>query len=197
MNQERGYVMVALLAAIAILLIGMGAAAPTWKYVMQDSREQELIFRGSQIADAIGRYQRKHANALPTSIEQLVKGKFLRREYADPMTADGKWRLLRPGEVAGVPGRPGAPGGTPGAGPRTPGAQPASPGGFGAGTGLGPIAGVASRSTESSLRIFNGRTRYSEWLFMPGQPRVIGRPRTPEPRQPGTQPRPSPSPSVR
>lgn len=193
MKPERGYVMVALLAAIAILLIGMGAAAPTWKYVMQDAREQELIFRGSQIADAIGRYQRKHANALPTSIEQLVQGKFLRRAYPDPMTASGEWRLLRPGEVAGVPGRPAVPGAAPGSSPRTPGAQPAGPGGLGAGTALGPIAGVASRSTEASLRIFNGRTRYDEWLFLPGQARVIGRPRTPDLRQPGPAPRPQPT----
>jgi len=47
---------------------------------------------------------------------------------------------------------------------------------------------VASRSTEESLRLFNGRKRYNEWLFIPGQARVIGRPLVPVPpvpRQPG------------
>ena len=34
--------------------------------------------------------------------------------------------------------------------------------------------GVASTSTDKSLRIFNGRTKYSEWLFIPGQPRIVG-----------------------
>jgi hypothetical protein len=41
---------------------------------------------------------------------------------------------------------------------------------------LGGFQGVASTSTEKSLRIFNGRTKYNEWLFLPGQPRIIGRP---------------------
>ena len=41
---------------------------------------------------------------------------------------------------------------------------------------MGGFQGVASTSTEKSLRVFNGRTRYNEWLFLPGQPRVIGRP---------------------
>jgi hypothetical protein len=35
---------------------------------------------------------------------------------------------------------------------------------------------VASRSTEDSLRVFNGKTRYDEWLFLAGQPRIVGRP---------------------
>ncbi|HXY39459.1 MAG TPA: hypothetical protein VEQ10_07310, partial [Vicinamibacteria bacterium] len=51
------------------------------------------------------------------------------------------------------------------------------PSSFGSsGNVLGPFQGVASTSTEKSLRIFNGRQKYSEWLFLPGQQRVIGRP---------------------
>jgi hypothetical protein len=44
---------------------------------------------------------------------------------------------------------------------------------------------VASTSTEKSLRIFNGRTRYNEWVFLPGQPRVVGRPVGPAMPRPG------------
>ncbi len=43
-------------------------------------------------------------------------------------------------------------------------------------TVMGGFLGVASSSTDSALRIFNGRTKYNEWLFLPGQPRVIGKP---------------------
>ncbi len=50
---------------------------------------------------------------------------------------------------------------------------------------MGGFQGVASTSTEKSLRVFNGRTRYNEWLFLPGQPRVIGRPVGPAVPQPG------------
>ena len=88
------------------MLILMGAATPTWRYVMQDDREQELYFRGDQIARAIEDYQKKNGNTFPPSFEVLVKGKFLRREYKDPMTTDGKWRIIRPGEAVPVSGTP-------------------------------------------------------------------------------------------
>ena len=45
----------------------------------------------------------------------------------------------------------------------------------GAGAAFGPFIGVASLSKEKSLRVFNGRQRYDQWLFVVGQPRVIGK----------------------
>jgi hypothetical protein len=199
---------------------------------MKNDREEELIYRGGEIADAIGRYQKKNGNALPTSLEMLVKGKVLRHAYKDPMTKDGKWRFVRQGEAivpnpvgAGPGTRPGQTGpgqsgpGQPGAGTgsgagsrggfgsggepgvdaggtpstTTPTTRPAGPGTFG-GQSMGPIMGVASTSTEKGLRIFNGRTKYSEWLFVVGQPRVVGKPLTIGPAAPGGQPGTGPSP---
>jgi type II secretory pathway pseudopilin PulG len=165
---------VIVLAGITVMMIMMGAAVPTWKYVMQDDREQELYFRGDQIACAIEAYQRKNANTFPPSFEVLVKGKYLRHEYKDPMVKGGKWRLVRPGEAVPVSGIP-----TGGASPR-PNASPspsAPPSAFGpaGGTSVGAIAGVASLSHDNSLRIFNGRTRYDQWIFLAGQPRLLGR----------------------
>jgi type II secretory pathway pseudopilin PulG len=160
------------------MLILMAAAMPSWRYVMKNDREEELIFRGGEIADAIARYQQKNGNALPPSLEVLVKGRFLRREYKDPMTKDGKWRFIRQGESLG-PIR--APGGATGAGTVTTTTTTTRPSAFSSPTGvggtLGGIQGVASTSTDTGLRIFNGRTKYNEWLFLPGQPRIIGRPR--------------------
>ena len=168
-----GYALVSLMATIAITMIMMAAAAPTWRYVMKDDAEQELIFRGGEIADAIARYQRRNGNALPPSLEVLVKGKYLRREYKDPMTKHGKWRLIRPGDAIG-PVRP--PSG-PGAPTTTTTTTTTRPSAFAqSGTTIGAIQGVASTSKEKSLRVFNGRTRYDEWIFLPGQPRVVGRP---------------------
>jgi type II secretory pathway pseudopilin PulG len=189
-GSEAGFTMVLLMASIAIMLILLGAATPGWRYLTKNDREEELIFRGGQIADAIQRYQRKNGNAFPASLDVLVKGKYLRKAYTDPMVPDGKWRFLRPGEavIPGVtppgttPGRPGQPGQIggipPGANPTPPppGTR-ATPGGDGP---LGAtVQGVASRSTDHSLRIFNGRERYNEWLFVPGQPRIVGRPMAP------------------
>ena len=66
---EGGYAMAALVAAVTIMLIVMAAALPSWKYVMKNDREEELLFRGNQIAEAIERYQKKRGNLLPTSID--------------------------------------------------------------------------------------------------------------------------------
>lgn len=183
---QRGYALIALLAGATIALIAMSAAVPAWKYVTLNDREEELIFRGGEIADSIRRYQQKNGNALPTSLEQLVKGRFLRKAYKDPMTRDGEWRLVRQGEPLLPPQsqRPGRPSPSPSAGP-TPGAGGRGSGAAGplggttsgprSATGVGAIMGVASRNTAKSLRLFNGRQRYNEWVFVAGQPRIVGR----------------------
>ena len=170
---ERGFSLVIVLTGITVMMILMGAAVPTWKYVMQDDREQELYFRGDQIARAVEEYQRKNGNAFPPSFEVLVKGKYLRRQYKDPMVKGGKWRVVRPGEAVPVSGAPKG-----GAGGLSPSPSPsAPPSAFGpaGGTSVGAIAGVASFSPQNSLRLFNGRTRYDQWIFLAGQPRLLGR----------------------
>lgn len=206
-GSEAGFSLVALVAAMTIMMILMGAAMPSWKYVMQNEREQELFFRGDQIASAIERYQKKNANAAPISLEVLVKGKYLRKAYKDPMTKDGKWRFVRAGEVqgarlggpggiagAGRTGRPG--GGRPSAGPSPgPGAGPgwrASPSGT-VGDAIGPFVGVSSFSEDKSLRVMNGAESYDQWVFIAGRPRLLGRQmqvQAPGPNQPGAQPGP-------
>jgi hypothetical protein len=151
--------------------------------VRKDMREEELLFRGMQIADAVGKYQQKNGNAPPPSMEVLVKGKYLRKNYKDPFAKDGKWKFIKQGEPIGVPT---IPGGIPQQGPGfprsgpspSPSASPTSEGSVGPnGEPLGGFVGVSSRSTEKSLRLFNGRDRYSEWQFLPSpHPRIIGRP---------------------
>jgi type II secretory pathway pseudopilin PulG len=202
---EAGFSLVALFAAMTIMLILMGAAMPSWKYVMQNEREQELFFRGDQIASAIERYQKKNGGAAPTTIEMLVKGKFLRKAYKDPMAKDGKWRLVRANEVTG-PRRSQlaqARAAMGGIAPPSPSPDPGKGGvmtGPG-GTQLGPFIGVASYSTDKSLRIMNGAEAYDEWLFVAGRPRVLGRqlmpdvggPATGKPGQPPVPPPGSPS----
>jgi type II secretory pathway pseudopilin PulG len=191
-RRRSGYALVALMATIAIMMVLMAAAVPSWRYLMKNDREEELIFRGGQIADAIARYQKKNGNALPPSLEVLVKGRYLRHAYKDPMTKSGKWRFIRPGQSVGPIRAPGAPGAVTTTTTTTRPSAFSQPGGT-----LGGIQGVASTSKEASLRVFNGRTRYDEWVFLPGQPRVVGRqpgppgtglPRTPGATAPGSRP---------
>lgn len=171
-RRESGFSMPALLAMIAIMTFALMLAMPSWRYIVKDDKEQELIFRGKQISTAIARFQRKNGNALPTSFEQLVKGRYLRRAYKDPMTPDGKWRIVRPGEA--LPGRPAAsPGGL---GRPTPTPTPAPTPVFGgnSGSGVGPIAGVSSLSKDSGHRLVNGSVAYNQWVFAPNVPFIIG-----------------------
>ncbi|HVO10421.1 MAG TPA: hypothetical protein VMX54_06660 [Vicinamibacteria bacterium] len=179
-SRQGGYALVALMLTVALMLILMSAAGPYWRYLSRNDKEEELLFRGGEIADAVARYQRKNGNALPPSIDVLVKGRFLRHAYKDPMTKDGKWRLVRPGEAIGALGaNPLDPTGGRGATTTTTTTTTTRPSAFGSSSSsnaLGPFQGVASTSTEKSLRIFNGRQKYSEWVFLPGQQRVIGRP---------------------
>jgi type II secretory pathway pseudopilin PulG len=163
---EAGFSLVALLATMTIMLVLMGAAMPSWKYVVQNEREQELYFRGDQIASAIERYQKKNGGAAPPTLEVLVKGKYLRKAYTDPMTKDGKWKFIKVGEmmlprIGLMPGRPAAsPRPQPGMDSRSD--QP------------GPFVGVASQSKDESLRVMNGHDHYDEWLFVAGRPRILG-----------------------
>jgi len=167
---HRGYAMAALLVGMSVMAVLMGALLPVWTTMAKREKEAELVFRGNQYARAIGLFQRKFANTPPPTIDVLVEQRFLRKKYKDPITNDDFQPLYA--NQAMSPGAPGGPGGggqqsgqrgTTGA----PGGQLLQPG-FGAtgATTAGGIIGVTSKSKETSLRVFNGRTRYNEWAFV-------------------------------
>jgi type II secretory pathway pseudopilin PulG len=178
--------MAALLVGMSVMAVAMTVALPVWSTAAKRAREDELVFRGEQYARAIGMYQRKYANALPPSIDVLVNERFLRKKYLDPVT-NSEFQALTGAVGQGVPGPAGAGrggAGTGGAGgARTGGAATGARGagqtqsgfgspatqtgsGFGATAGAGGIVGVASKSTEKSLRQYNGRGAYNEWTFV-------------------------------
>jgi type II secretory pathway pseudopilin PulG len=175
MRDERGYLMVALLVAMSVMGILMGAALPAWRTWAQREREAELIFRGEQYARAIALFQQRYANASPPDIDTLVNQKFLRKKYKDPMTGEDFQLVL----AGGIPGEDGA-GQPQAANPlagsgrgvqltvgRQAGAgqQPTGPGQVGS-MGRGGIVGVVSKSTQKSFRLYNGRDTYNQWVFL-------------------------------
>jgi len=176
-RHEDGYAMAALLVAMAVMAVMLTAAMPVWKTTTTREKEAELIFRGQQYARAIGLYQRKMGpGTLPPTIDMLVDQRFLRRKYKDPITNDD-FQLLSAGQAAtALGGQPGA--GQPGAGQPGGAAQAQQQlgqaagrlgraGGAGqAGPIVGGIMGVVSKSTETSLRLFNNRNKYNEWTFV-------------------------------
>ena len=161
-----GYAMAALLGSLVVMGVLMSMLLPVWSQAAQREREAELAFRGEQYARAIELYQRRFAGAFPPDVDSLVEQRFLRRLYKDPMMEDGEFQILyqaqgadvvsvpatapRPGQVIGQPTRVGRPpnGQSTTSGPR------------------GGVIGVVSKSTERSLRIYNGGSTYSEWLFV-------------------------------
>ena len=183
---EHGYAMAALLVALGVMSVMLLVLLPAWSTQAKREKEAELIFRGEQYARAIRLFMGRRGGGvgvLPPNVDVLVREKFLRKKYKDPMTGDD-FVVVAPGAAApGVVGQPVGPrGGTPntgpgaGAAPARGGTAPAQGAGRGrAGTGATTagattgVAGVASSSTDTSLRVYNGRTRYNEWIFMPVQ----------------------------
>jgi type II secretory pathway pseudopilin PulG len=188
--------MAALLVAIAVMSVLLSAAMPVWRQQVQREKEEELVFRGRQYVRAIELYQRKMPGALPPSIDILVTNRFLRNKYKDPMTEDGEFQILYAGALQQQ--QPGAPAG--GAGSRgtvvsplqpvrSPQAGPSAP----AAGAPGGMIGVASKSKEKSIRLYNGRGHYNEWQFifagMSGRPGAPGgAPRPGGPTAPGIGP---------
>jgi type II secretory pathway pseudopilin PulG len=158
---ECGYLMVALLVSMSIMAILMAAALPAWHTLARREKEAELIFRGEQYARAIGLWQRRFANASPPSIDVLVEQRLLRKKYKDPITND-EFQILGAGT-------------SPAGQPQQSNASPAQGASRATGAGLqgrgnpavGGIVGVTSKSPEKSLRLYNGRDTYNQWVFMP------------------------------
>jgi type II secretory pathway pseudopilin PulG len=185
--------MAALLVGMSVLAVLMSMALPAWSHFAQREKEEELIWRGRQYARAVGLFQRKYANTFPPTIDVLVEQKFLRKKYKDPITKDDFQPIPAGGGGASAPGviansreasilSPSGPAGTPpGAQQRQVTATPGPAGGRGAPPATatiqpqsptGPrqpsigIQGVVSKSGDSSIKVYNGRTKYNEWAFV-------------------------------
>jgi type II secretory pathway pseudopilin PulG len=243
-SSDSGYAMVALLIGISIMAVALSVALPTWSAMAKREREEELIFRGQQYARAISLYQRKFANAFPPNFDLLVEQRFLRKKYKDPMTPKGEFQPVYVGQIQAGPMVQTPPTGSQPPGQQLPGQQAPQQGQRGAqrptpqpqgGLGLAPgaaragvagaagagLIGVVSKSEATSIRLFNNRNKYNEWVFVatqattaagpapnrPNPPGPIGSdpqrmPRRPQPPGPGSFPRlpgpsaPGPAPSA-
>lgn len=104
-SNEQGMTLFAVLAVMAIFAIALMALAPTVQMEVQREKELETIRRGEEIAEAIRQYVEFYGGAkLPNSMDELLEGlpqgtkkrQILRASAAvDPMSEDGKWRLIK------------------------------------------------------------------------------------------------------
>ena len=197
-SRQRGYTMVALVIAMAVLAILVSAVGPSIGTIMKREREEELIFRGKQIARAVGLFQRRYGR-YPNTLKEMYtsKPRTIRHVWKDPMCDCDNWHLLiqgmpdaQPmgGPAGGLlpPGMPQFGGGSPtpppgtgvpgGGGPPPPqgGAFPTpTPGGlFGNNANpqqpVGPIVGVRTNVHKEALREWRGQKYYDDWRFIVG-----------------------------
>jgi type II secretory pathway pseudopilin PulG len=110
---ERGFTLAGALTILAIIAIFWALTLPLWARIKQRDNEEELIFRGNEYIEAIGRYHQKYGT-YPPDLETLQKLKFIRKLYLDPMTKSGKWKVLHPESLVqtGAAGTINMPGGT-------------------------------------------------------------------------------------
>jgi hypothetical protein len=171
--------MAALLVSLAVMSVLMGALLPAWRHQAQREKEAELVFRGEQYVRAIRLWEMKMGpGSRPPNFDILVQQKYLRKKYKDPMTEDGEFQPLYVGVNLPAPGGPGTGGrGAGGRGTSAPGPGgrsgvppapqlPPQPGGIGGPGAGGGILGVASKSKDSSILIYKGRSHYNEWSFI-------------------------------
>lgn len=188
-HREAGYNLVMLMVAVTLLNIAIAISLPAWSQAIRREKEEELIFRGLQYAEAIRVFQMRYQR-FPSRLDELieVKPRCIRQLWKEPMSESGKWGLIFQGQQAPLtpqqPGNNGDPNGRPPRGGGRPG-RPAQPedggeapidGGEEDGSAfggprkgdevaVGPIIGVYSRSGKAAIKTFFGRERYDEWRF--------------------------------
>lgn len=146
MNGSRGFTYISLLFIMTVSGIALAQAGTFWSTVMRREMEEELLFRGGEIRDAIGMYYESSpgAKSYPRNIEDLIKDtrypvakRYLRKIYPDPFTGKADWEMIKAAD--------------------------------------GGIMGVKSRSVKepykkknfpASLKGFEEKSSYSQWEFV-------------------------------
>lgn len=125
-QRDGGYFLLAVMLMMAFIVIAAAyVVGPRIVQQLKRDREEEMIHRGTEYARAIKKFYKKNGR-YPASLDDLDKGqiRFLRKRYKDPLTKDGKWKMLQYGDIQSLlntagPGTPVS--GLNQAGPFTPG----------------------------------------------------------------------------
>ncbi len=112
-QHEGGFLLLAVLLMMALMIIAASIEIPQMVQQLKRDREEEMIHRGTEYARAIRKYYMKFGS-YPATLEQLDNTnqiRFLRKRYKDPLTKDGKWKVLTYGDILTLlnPSAPGTP----------------------------------------------------------------------------------------
>jgi type II secretory pathway pseudopilin PulG len=96
LTSSAGFTFIAAMFLIVIMGIMLEAASQSWQTIMKREKEEELLFRGSQIRNAIERWRKPAPGRQVMPINDLKdltedphstqKVRYLRRVYKDPIT---------------------------------------------------------------------------------------------------------------
>lgn len=147
-DRQRGFTYLWVMAAVAVLGVGLAAIGPTWADAARRDKEQELLRVGQLYAEAIASYYKASpgsAKRFPPSLDALLLDtrfvgvyRHMRRLHADPLQPSQPWGIVRAPD--------------------------------------GSVRGVYSRSADRPLRVATmdmgitvlpAAQRYSEWQFVP------------------------------
>jgi type II secretory pathway pseudopilin PulG len=186
--RDDAFTLVTLMILVTVLNVMVAAALPLWTQQIKRDKEEELIFRGLQYAEAIRLFETKFGR-YPVRLQELleVEPRSIRQLWKDPMTDDGEWGLVF--ATGAKTGEGGTQTGTNLSGQA-----------FTSGTSFsqrdeddedeedesgrsnignrgrprrgetvttGPISGVHSLSEEESVKVFMGSNTYNAWIFTP------------------------------
>lgn len=146
-RKQNGVTYLGLLFAVALAGVALAATGLLWSTERQREREQELLFAGNQLRQAIASYYIRSPGLVkryPAKLDDLLKDdrmlsvrRHLRRIYVDPITSLREWGVVMAPE--------------------------------------GGVMGVYSLSSAKPLKQagfsardagFEGAARYSEWKFV-------------------------------
>jgi type II secretory pathway pseudopilin PulG len=112
--RSKGFTYVGLLFALALASVALALAGVLWHTAARRAKEQQLLFAGSAIRDAIVRYYRRSPGGIrefPRTLQDLVEDRryitierHLRKIYEDPQTGNRDWGLVtnESGRIVGV-----------------------------------------------------------------------------------------------
>lgn len=112
-RQARGFTYFGVLFLVMLMGMALAGTGTLWSTVLQRERERELLWVGTQYAQALRSYYRSSPGQAqyPLELHELLEDprfpnvrRHLRRLYADPMTHGDEWGLVRSfeGRIVGV-----------------------------------------------------------------------------------------------
>lgn len=157
MNKNKGYTLIILMVAIAVMSVGLLVVIPVLKTQLQREKEEELIFRGKQYVEAVRLFQIKFPGDFPKNLEELLEEKCLRKLFEDPMTENGEWNIILHYERISSKKK------------RSLQKVLIAPLRALSSIDNPRILGVVSSSTKESIKIYNDQESYDKWFFFYGQ----------------------------